>query len=162
MVRLNGSFVEREIRSWSFDAGPVISSIAGSLQNDVLEALRDSTPTTLCAIAGRLLEDVADNASCELGTSVTRRRRDRYTLGDTWPGVLKALKKTDLLKVAEEVERWQPLRNLVGAHFNEWAGALTLVEAQRFAESVLALDSSLTCPRCGRLEGTGIAVHYPR
>lgn len=69
----------------------------------------------------------------------------------------KALKKTDLLKVAEEVERWQPLRNLVGAHFNEWAGALTLVGAQRFAESVLALDSSLTCPRCGRLEGTGIA-----
>jgi hypothetical protein len=83
-----------------------------------------------------------------LSISVTRRKDDRYTLGDLWPGVAKSLKKTGLREKIETVEKWIHLRNLVGAHFNEWAQSLSLGEAILFANSIIGLHSSLFCENC--------------
>lgn len=156
MNRLGIPVVEREIRSWSFERGPVVSARLETLRDATARAVSESSPDLLCAVAARLLEEVADHLSCELRTGVARKRGDRYTLGDTWPGVYKQLRKTSVAPVAEAVERWQPLRNLVGAHFNEWALSLSLQEARAFAEAVLALESSTACGTCGGMRGTGV------
>lgn len=155
MNRVGLPVVEREIRAWSFSQGPVITNKPGALTDTLAASLPSASPDAICALTGRLLEEVSDYLSCELNTSVSRRQGDRYTLGDTWPGVLKSVRRTTIRDKVEDVERWQPLRNLVGAHFNEWARTLSLSEAQAFANSVLELEAALTCPKCGRVEGTG-------
>lgn len=64
--------------------------------------------------AGRLLENVCDTLSWTLGVSLTRRRDDRYTIGDLWPPVRKALRKTPVRPTTDEIDRYLHLRNLFG------------------------------------------------
>lgn len=96
-----------------------------------------------------LLEQVCGNLSWRLPVSVTRRRDDRYTLGDLWPPVRKALQKTDVANAADEIDRWLHLRNLVGAHYNEWATVVSTSEARQFGEAVLRLYDGVKCDKCG-------------
>ena len=46
------------------------------------------------------------------------------------------------------VQGFRHLRNLVGAHHNEWAQTATWSEARRFADSVLELLSHVRCSTC--------------
>src|SRR5439155_6574919 len=103
----------------------------------------------ICSEAGLLLERLSNHLSHTLPISVTRRRDDRYTLGDLWPGVLKALRRTSSRDAAEGVERWMHLRNLLGAHFNEWANSLSRSEAEEFGVAVRNLTVALWCGSCG-------------
>src|SRR5437870_1775239 len=128
MNRVGLPVVEREIRAWTFSQRPDITNKPGSHTDTLAASIPSASPDAICALTGRLLEEVSDYPSCELTTSVARRRGDRYTLGDTWPGVLKSVRKTTIRGRVEDVERWQPLRNLVGAHFNECARTLSLSE----------------------------------
>ena len=114
------------------------------------EALERGDIYTTCSQAGLLLERMCNTLSYNLPISVTRKKEDKYTLGDLWPGIYKVLRKTSISDVALEVERWLHLRNLVGAHFNEWAGALSRQEARYFGESVLILLEYVHCSTCHR------------
>lgn len=145
----NVRFLSREIVSWSFEGGPVIREAGIDPDERLLRALADSDPVSICGAAGLLLEEISDRVSWTIGTSVTRRRGDRYTLGDLWPGVAKALKRTELNEAVEEAGASVVLRNLVGAHFNEWARGLSTSEARRFGDGVLALYRGLHCEDCG-------------
>ena len=102
----------------------------------------------ICAEAGLLLERCCNHLSHTLPISVTRRRDDRYTLGDLWPGVLKSLKNTSAKGPAVEVDRWLHLRNLLGAHFNEWANTLSRLESEAFGIAVRDLTQLLWCAKC--------------
>ena len=158
----NHPFTSREITRWAFMTGPVIREARVAPEASLQRALDDGDPVLICATAGLLLEETADRLSWVLPTSVTRRRADRYTLGDLWPGVAKKLKKTRIASIAEDVTQSAVFRNLVGAHFNEWARSLSTAEASRFGSSVLALVSAVRCGDCGTwlLPGGDSAVRW--
>ncbi len=143
---------EVEIRNWGFTSGPSITYGTGQAlaTADLENALAVGDPAPVCAVSGRLLEHVCDTMSWTLPISVKRRRGDRYTLADLWPGVRKELSKTTLSDVANEIEVWMHLRNAVGAHYNDWAEGVTWSDAENFGLSVLALTDSLYCSKCGQ------------
>jgi len=102
----------------------------------------------VCSQAGLLLERICSILSYTLPIAVTRRKGDKYTLGDLWPGIHKVLRHTSFKSTTEEVNRWLCLRNLVGAHYNEWAQTLSRQEAQFFGDAVLKLLSETRCDNC--------------
>lgn len=154
-------FVEREILRWTFEGGPVLSG-AGTEDVEVLkEAIERGDVTTICALAGILHEAIADRLSWTLPISITRRPSDRYTLGDLWPPIVKALRKTTVAPVVDSVDRWVHLRNLAGAHYNEWARSLSVGEARAYGHAVLDLANSVRCTACGRwIERIGSAPKW--
>ena len=77
-----------------------------------------------------------------------KKRDDRYTLDDLWPGVAKSLKRSEAAACINEINGLRRLRNLAGAHYNEWAQTVTSVEAQRFAAGVLELLARTWCSKC--------------
>ena len=113
--RHNKPFVERQLTRWSFESGPIIAEPSADLDERVLGAIQQGDLEASCALCGLLLEAVCQRLSWVLGTSVTRRKEDKYTLGDLWPGVAKKLKKSNVATCAEDVDKWIHLRNLVGA-----------------------------------------------
>ena len=140
-------FIERDILRWSFDNGPVIATTKETKEL-ILAAIDRGEFISLCAQTGIFLESLCDKLSWILPISVTRRKEDKYTLGDLWPGIAKSLKKTSVKEKVENVEKWIPLRNLVSAHFNEWAQSLSLDEAVTFADSIIQLHDSVYCEKC--------------
>ena len=106
--------------------------------------------TGICSQSGLLLEAICNKLSWKLSISVTRRKDDKYTLGDLWPGVYKILRRTNIQVPAEKVDKWLHLRNLVGAHYNEWAQSVSDQEARYFGETVLELFNLVRCPKCLR------------
>jgi AAA15 family ATPase/GTPase len=148
VLRKNGhQFIEREIVRWSFDNGPVIVATKETKEL-ILAAIDRGELVSICAQSGIFLESLCDKLSWVLPISVTRRKEDKYTLGDLWPGVAKALRKTNAKEKVENVEKWIHLRNLVGAHFNEWAQSLSLEEAVAFANSIIQIHDAVYCENC--------------
>lgn len=149
--RLNHGFVEKEIVRWEPLTGPIIINVSRNDSTLLQEAMLSGDIFWICSQAGMLLEKIANALSISLQSSVTRRKDDKYTLGDLWPGVLKILKKTTLKETVEETDRWMHLRNLIGAHFNEWAQTLSRQEAQLFGESVIKLYERTYCFTCYKI-----------
>jgi recombinational DNA repair ATPase RecF len=148
MRRRGHVFVEREIRRWSFEAGPefrMTNSDIGALLSGALEF---GNTAMISSETGRLLDQVSDTLSWTLPVGVTRRQNDRYTLADLWPPVSSKLKKTPISGAVEEVDRWLHLRNLLGAHYNEWAASLSQHDADSFANAVLSLYRAVYCSSC--------------
>jgi hypothetical protein len=142
--------IAREIVGWSFDVGPTIRDARIDSDARLLDALNSTDVSLICSAAGLLLEEICDRLSWTLPISVQRKRGDKYTLGDLWPGTLKTLRKTSLFKLVENVDRLMHLRNLVGAHYNEWALSVSLDEARTFGEAVVELFWSVRCDSCFR------------
>lgn len=146
--RYNHPVSEKEIVRWSFDSGPVILNSRRDIDAPLLEGLDRGDICSICSQAGLLLEEICNRLSWILPISVTRRREDKYTLGDLWPGVHKTLRKTESKATADEVDKWMHLRNLVGAHYNEWARSLSNQEAANFGEAVIHLFWQVKCDKC--------------
>ena len=143
-------FTEREIVRWTFDEGPVVAGVRNDDAQLLREAMERGDVSAVCALAGVLNEAIADRLSWTLPTSITRRKGDMYTLGDLWPGIVKQLRKTTVGEKVMAVDRWIHLRNLAGAHYNEWARGLSRHEAHEYGRSVLGLLDILLCPACHR------------
>jgi hypothetical protein len=148
MRQRNHRVVEREVVGWSSDSAPLLRVATFDPRAPLQRALAEGNPASICAEAGRLLEHLLNVMTWTLPTSVTRRQGDKYTIGDMWPGVLKVLGTTDIADIARDVDTWLHLRNLLGAHYNEWADALPLSDATSFGTSVLRLFSQLLCEAC--------------
>lgn len=142
------SFAEIELRKWTLESGPAIVAANDDPGASLRSAIIAGDPVLTSSAAGLLLEQVCDVLSWTLPTSVQRVRGDRYTLGDLWPGIAKRLRKTEHTAVVESINRSSYLRNMVGAHYNEWALSITWHEAEEFGESTLALLSVVWCSLC--------------
>ncbi|MGN9786858.1 AAA family ATPase [Nonomuraea sp. ZG12] len=138
----------RDITKWEFSQGPILVQVGADISMATRSVMSSDSPSLIASQAGLLLETSCDWLSKSLGTSVTRRPDDKYTLGDTWPGILKVLRRFDTSTLAENVDLYFPLRNLIGAHYNEWAQSVTLTESQQFAQVVLDLWDKIWCPKC--------------
>lgn len=148
--RMGHPVIEVEVRQWDFSRGPHV--VAGGMEpaDALWTALDTLDPFTVCGVAGRLLEQICDRLSWTIPSSVTRRRGDSYTLADLWPGVFKELKRTSCADSLMDVDRWFYLRNMVGAHYNEWAEGITWTEAESFGYAVLEFYSRIRCSSCGQ------------
>jgi energy-coupling factor transporter ATP-binding protein EcfA2 len=140
-------FIQLELKRWRFDTG-IVASTPGDFRSNLNHQLSNGDPAGICGAAGLLLEQASDQLSWRLGTSIKRAQADKYTLGALWPGVAKELRRGGLSKVVDRIDRSYVLRNLAGAHFNEWAGTLSREEAENFGEAVLELVKSTWCSTC--------------
>lgn len=151
--RASHSYKALEVLAGSFGSSPRIRGADVDHSATLREVLsRSSNPSLVAAAAGRLLEELSDKLSVSLECSVPRRADDKYDLGALWPGVLKSLKRngtTEMGEAALEVNRLLELRNILGAHYNEWAIAVSTQEATEFGSAVLRLWELATCPSCG-------------
>ena len=136
------------IVEWSFDKGPKIATASNNIIESLNLAIENNDLISICSNSGLLLEQISDGISKSLNTTIHRRRDEKYTLGDLWPGISKLLKKTVLKDKIESVELLLHLRNLIGAHFNDWAMSLPLKDAKSFGEAVIELYHSLKCEKC--------------
>ncbi len=148
--RYSHPFIEKEIVRWNFDTGPIILSARRDIDEPLLDGLNRGDISIICSQSGLLLEEICSKLSWILPITVTRRKEDKYTLGDLWPGVYKTLSKTNIKDNAIEVEKWIHLRNLVGAHYNEWSRSLSNHEATSFGEAVELLLWQVKCAKCFR------------
>lgn len=147
LARHNVRFREFRTLGWNFEQGFRIGGSTSHVES-LSHALQEAEEVATCALAGRTLEHLSDALSQTLGTSLTRRSDDRYTLGDLWPGVAKRLKKYGLGSGVEEVTKYLDLRNIVGAHHNEWASTLPWSDAERFGIATLDLWDRTYCSGC--------------
>lgn len=157
ILRRHGhSFVEVDLAPWEFSTGAGVGAAAADPAAGLRAVLPSSDAGAISALSGRLLEQIADRLSYGLRVSVQRRRGDLYTLADLWPGVAKQLRRLGAAEVTAEADKWSHLRNVAGAHYNEWAEALPLSDASRFANATLALLERVYCDRCQSwLQATG-------
>ncbi|MFJ9961193.1 AAA family ATPase [Streptomyces avermitilis] len=151
---------EVEIKRWTFVGGPHVNTVGSETESALWTALSGNDPFAVCGLAGRLLEQMCDRMSWVIPVSVKRKRGDAYTLADTWSGTLKELKRTSCATDVASVDRWIHLRNLAGAHYNEWAEGLSWDEAEAFGYSVLDLYSRLRCRNCHQWVAKVAAYSY--
>ena len=153
MNRASHTYIAAEVLPGSFGTSPDLRNSAGSSAEQLRGLIeRRDAPGVLASSSGRLLEELCETLSINLGCKIARRPGDRYTLGDLWPGVASSLRKhgsSPLQGAAEEVSKFVDLRNIAGAHYNEWAGSLADEEALEFARATLALWDASRCPSCG-------------
>lgn len=148
----NHSFGEVEIRRWSYESGPqlVQSPSGGDPSTSLRHHVDRSSPSVIAGQAGRLLETICDRLSWTLPVAVVRNKTDRYDLGALWPPVLKKLKASSIAGVLEPVASSLYLRNLIGAHYNEFAESVPDQAADQFGTAVLSLWDSVWCSTCGQ------------
>ena len=139
-----------EIVEWNAEHGPAVRITKGDVDLALRQALKTGDSSVIAVLAGQLLEEISNVMSWTLGTSVKRRKDDRYSLGDLWPPVKKVLVRTDAADTATEVDLYQHLRNKAGAHSNPWAKTASLTESRRFGEGVRELLGFVWCSACGR------------
>lgn len=148
----NHPFGEVEIRRWSYEDGPQLlqSTSGGDPSSSLRQHVGKSSPSVVAGQAGRLLEAVCDRLSWTLPVAVVRNRTDRYDLGALWPPVLKKLKRSSIADILESVASSLYLRNLLGAHYNEFAESVPDHDADHFGTAVLSLWHSVWCSTCGQ------------
>ena len=138
-----------EIYMWESDLGIKISSDSMLLDETLEKNISIGSINEIISNASILLEKICSNLSFNLPISVTRRKNDKYTLGDLWPGIAKELKKTNITIIIEKLGNLIYLRNMIGGHYNEWALSLTRNEAVEFAMIVLEFYNAVHCDNCG-------------
>ena len=155
MQRANHDHMITEVLAGEFGASPQLRGATGRSADELQTYVNQREGSeVLAGCAGRVLEELCEGLSIKLACKIARRPGDRYTLGDLWPGVASSLKKhgpPSITPVVDDVGRFLDLRNIVGAHYNEWAGTLASQEALEFANAALALWNACRCPTCGSL-----------
>lgn len=155
--RRGRSFIERTIAGWSFADGIEVAGASLSRAESLRMAIDRVDERVVASGTGLLLEEIANELSWRLMTSVTRREGDRYTLGDLWPSVVKALKRTSLKRAAEDIDMRLDIRNLLGAHYNEWADGIPWSDVRQLGKDVLAVYDATYCSDCAGWVGKGQA-----
>lgn len=146
----NHEFKEFQITNWDFENGPLLASQSIKLYDDSLEiAIKTGNTMLMASTAGLMLEKICQNLSIELKIDVKRKRDDKYTIGDLWPGIRKQLKKSKKMEtLVEEIQNSLYIRNLLACHYNEWALSLSDKEIWEFAYNVQKLYENTFCQNC--------------
>lgn len=143
------TFVDRVIGRWDFARGPLIHESAWNTVATLRDALDRGDDQAIAGAGGVLLEQICNELSWRLGTSVKRKKDDRYTLAELWDGLYSVLRKTaGAQPVVTELHRLIPLRNLVGAHYNFDAGSISSSDVRRLGDATLELFDLVFCETC--------------
>jgi hypothetical protein len=115
---------------------------------ELRRALAAVDPTRICGAAAAVLESIADGLHWTRGMSIVRGRGDG-SLGDRWPSVANALRKTDVDDAADKVTRSPLFRDLVAPAGVDSGRPVSTAEATRFGKAVVALVDGTRCASCG-------------
>lgn len=148
------SFLQRRVLSWTIDDGPRISDYVADYEWLISTEGQGAAAATRIITAGRLLEESLQNLCNNLEVPVPYRLRGDYSIDPLWINFVKVAKtNAEFYAVAQgpiqKIDELRLLRNLVGAHWNEWAQQLTPSEADEFCEVVLELRGLVYCDNCG-------------
>lgn len=146
--RRGRSFVEKATLTWSFDRGLRLAGESRSVSDSLRSAMLANDARQTAAGAGMLLEQMCHELSWRLRISVQRKENDRYTLGDLWPGIRKALARTPVCAEVEQIDLRVDLRNSVGAHFNDWADDVPWSDVETLGINTLSLFERVNCSAC--------------
>lgn len=142
-------FKEFHITNWDFNRGPVIEEKKFETRDTSIDdAIKTSNIRIIAATTGFFFEKICQKLSVSLPTSVKRNEGDRYTIGDLWPNIRKALKNTNIEPTLKLIDELLLIRNLLGCHYNEWADALSDREVHDFANAVKNLYDTVFCDKC--------------
>lgn len=148
--RASHQFKEFNISRWNFIKGPTIISRNHELKDDMIsKALQTNNSRLIAAACGVTLEMICQKLSISLEISIHRKPDDKYTIGDLWPGIKKALKKSAYSVICDKIDSMLIIRNILGCHYNEWANSLSDSEVLEFANSIQELYNSCFCEKCG-------------
>lgn len=146
--RRGRSVVERRISRWSFSGGIHVTGATRLRAATVRAGLEQHDERMTAAAIGILLEEICQELSWRVETSVKRREGDRYTIGDMWPGLSKLLRSLGLADIVDGLNQRLEIRNLLGGHFNDFADSIPWSDTQALAEDVLALYDAVRCEQC--------------
>ncbi len=161
-ARSGRTVVQHTISKWSFSEGILLGKQIRSRADSVRASLEQHDERLTAAAVGILLEEISHELSWRIESGVTRREGDRYTLGDLWPGVSKTLRGTSARAAVETISSRLDIRNLLGAHYNEWADGIAWSDVETFALAALALYEGTHCPDCAswvRKSGKSLICH---
>lgn len=154
--------LDKTVRNWRFMSGPVISGEFVSRNTSLRHALDSFDERSIENGVGTVLEELCQNLSFSLNTSVQRKPGDKYTIGDLWPSIKKTLRKTSLKENFEAIDSVKEIRNITGAHFNFYSDEISIDEIVYFGERVLDLFDSCYCHKCmGWIRKDGIEFSCP-
>lgn len=142
-------FKKLHLVNWNFNDGPKVITETQEGENDSLrKAILTGDKLIIASQAGVFLESICNKLSYSLSISIHRRQEDKYTLGDLWPGIKKALKQTSLLSLLDKIDSEMITRNMLGCHANEWAKSMSDTEVLSFANHVEELYEKVFCKDC--------------
>lgn len=138
--------IEHEIHGWQFDSGPTLTVPGADELTSDLEGIIDlGQPKVVGALAGQLLESICDQLTRKMQLAIPRK--DRYTLGDLWPPVVRKLAGSQAEPETRQVDSYKMLRNLT-VHPDPMSWHLSAADAKGFANAVLALYQRVRCGHC--------------
>ena len=127
--------------------GPTFREPGPPCDAELRRAIDARDPDGVTRAARALLAHIADRLSWTRGMSIVRGRGDG-SLGDRWPSVANALRKTDADDIVEQVTRSPVFRTLVAPNGDGLPPSVSTLEATRFGEAVLTLLGHTRCADC--------------
>ena len=155
-----------ELKPWNFMQG-IRAGKALTYVEDLRHQLQlpDFRRESITSQAGILFESLLEFISTTYRCKVPHLIEPRYTFGELESAPNKKLKDalkilrldkddTDEIRLAPlyaDLKQAIQVRNLVGCHFNQWAGELSDQEVRETAELAIRLAGTLICQHCGSL-----------
>ncbi len=155
-----------ELKEWDFDQG-IKSGMTLTYVEDLRQQLQqpDFRRESITAQAGILFESLLEFITRAYRCKVPHHAEPRFTFGELESAPNSKLKNAlkivtqdngntvekMLAPIYESLKQAIQIRNLVGCHFNQWAGELSDQEVREMAELALTLADTLVCQHCGSL-----------
>jgi len=155
-----------ELKRWDFEHG-IKSAKTTTYAEDLRMQLQqpEFRREAITAQAGILFESLLEFITRTYRCKVPHHAEPRFTFGELASApngklkpALKLVRKdngasseTPLAPFYEKLQQAIQVRNLVGCHFNQWAGELSDQEVSAMAELALELADTLVCQHCGSL-----------
>lgn len=146
-----------DLKKWRFSDG--VRHVTPKLEFDALQALladEDSSRSQIAIEAGRFLENCFDHFTLLYGLRMARKPEPAYTLNELYCAVrgIKGWKmkaesgEVELKLLIDNLQPLMPVRNQVGAHYNENGDLLSDDEIVEFGQATLKLANLFICSSC--------------
>lgn len=149
-----------DLKPWSLADGVRFTTPRLALDELENKLEQDKTDRNQIAIsAGRLLENAFDYIALIYGLRMARRPEPKYDLWELFCAV-RGIKSwqtaygaetTEIKPLLNTLHPLMPVRNEVGAHYNESGEELSNADIAAFGRAALALLRALICPDCNGL-----------
>ncbi len=156
-----------ELKHWNFEQG-IRSGKTKLYVEELRQQLEENyfRREVIASQAGQLFENLLEFISRKYRCKVPHIIEPRFTFGELASAPNKELKKklkmvkqinddetveTELTTLYTKLDEAIGVRNLVGCHFNQWAGELGDQDIKDMAELALELADTLICEHCGSL-----------
>ncbi len=151
----NREFSYYRIADWSLTTGPVWGDHLSEYEWLMSQNAQTALPADRLIKAGRLLEQMLQNLCDGLKVPVPFSLRGLYTLDPLWTSFLPKTKKNKAFYAVagselDKIEELRGLRNLAGAHYNEWTKYLTDNESKELTQAIVKLRDHVYCPTCNQ------------